>query len=160
MNLQQAMDDYNRLASQLELPQLAKCRLASSSRLVREPAALWDALRAFAPEAGWLQTTGAVIAVRGADDLRDDAGLPLAAELARGPSGLLLRRRRDGWWLLQLDEREHEGEAVAADEVCLLATHGADKLVYRRYWRLDEEQGLMPFATRFARFQDAEGSSR
>ncbi len=141
MNLLQA---YDLLAREHGLNEMTAGGLAIETRSFNDPDALWHALEALKPQLGWLQfQSWQGLLHDGLPEMKDDWGLLLQAEaVCADSSSLHIGPDGRGGWLLTHYRPQEQGDLIW-DEVEHIAHDGAAKLIYRRYWKLDDEQGLL-----------------
>lgn len=169
MTLEALRDSYNRLPEPHGLGRMELGRVTIDTKPIHcdplqpaESAAIIDqAIRDFAPTAGWLCYQSQVIRL-GLDetqDERDDRGLLLSGELVNGnPASLHIRQNGSGGWLLTYFTPD-TGDRYLTDTLSLLAFErdperrsNPTRLRYRRYWALDPVHGVRQVAACFIGF--------
>lgn len=142
------------------LPEMRRGGFVSSSQPIAQPEDVWTTLTALAPRQGWLLFQSAQRAFVDGLPERDPAwGVLLAAEGYTERDGATVSFALDqdgrGGWTLTTYTHEGEGDDLC-DEIAQLSHNpsktGPGKLTYRRYWRLDPEQGYLQAAACFIGF--------
>ncbi|HDL50317.1 MAG TPA: hypothetical protein ENH33_10240 [Actinobacteria bacterium] len=133
------------LPAGLRLPIMRSGGCRVEPRRFDDPAALWEAFKALAPTQGWLQFQSHQTAFFDTlPDLQETWGLLLCAEASDGDANSLslVQDGRGGWLLARF---VHDERAPGLwDELRQLAHDPkVGALRYRRYWRLDPEQGCV-----------------
>jgi len=107
-----------------------------------DPAAAWAALAEAAPRQGWLQfQSHQTLFTEGLPEPRSDWGHPLAAEAVLDAHTGLRLHFQEGRWRLTRHTHRPDGADYLCDTVRHLIHAHPGRLVHRRYWRLDPEQG-------------------
>lgn len=164
MRLEQTLAAYRRFAKRQGLPEMQLAGLKVETRDLDDPASAWSALKAEYPLEGWLlfQSRVAVFAAHSLPEPEPDWGLLLAAETYdEGGRSLSIRTLTPGRLRLVLAEHQPNGTDYLADEVKHWATGKVLAepiccrfLRYRRYWRQDPRDGLLPFFAAFRGFDN------
>lgn len=133
--------------------------LQAAPRQVSEAKDVWNAVREFAGEQGWLCLTDEVLVVKGPADLEKGQGrVILSGELVKGGQSLHIHQTQDGWLLIDL--------SAGAGQECLklresfISTEDKQglRLNYDVYWSL--QQGVYaPYAFRFVGFSEGGSNS-
>jgi hypothetical protein len=165
MQLTTTLEAYRRLRTRVvggNLPEMEIAALHLETHQEPTPAAAWEALVNWQPQQGWLQFQSQTVAFVDSRLPEPEAnwGLLLDAEAldAQGRS-LTLRTVSPGVVqrvIAQPLPAGVGGQDYLTDEVVQLATKktGHKMLFYRRYWRQDALDGLLPFFAAFQGFAD------
>ena len=165
MQLTTTLEAYQRLRTRVIGSNLTEMEIAAlhlETHHEPTPAAAWEALVSWQPQQGWLQFQSHTVAFDAAKLPEPEAnwGLLLDAEAvdAQGRS-LTLRTVSPGMVQRVIAQPLPAGggeQDYLTDQVYQLATKktGHIKLCYRRYWRQDEFDGLLPFFVAFQGFAD------
>lgn len=170
MPLEQTLDAYRRFAKRQGLPDMYLAGLKVETRDLEDPGSAWSALKAEYPLEGWLlfQSQVVVFAEHSLPEPEPAWGLLLAAETYdEGGRSLSIRTLAPGRLRLVIAEHQPNGTDYLADEVKHWATGkvlertgkvlertGCRFLHYRRYWRRDPQDGLVPFFAAFRGFDN------
>ncbi len=131
-----------------DLPRMQSAGLQQQHHSFDQPAALWAALSAHAPEQGWLQFQSHQLAFRdGLPSPAPEWGALLQAEAVTA-DGLSLAAHRPpaGGWVLVESRHLEQGDALCDSVHHLAHDPRLGRLAYRRYWRLDPMLGAVQTA--------------
>lgn len=160
MNIAELEQCYNTLATRYKLPSLAPATLTMESTTVTRLEELLLAIETFAPLQGWICYQSKVHSFWHGEPWRlADVGLPLSGEfIDDNGNALHLRQNGSGGWLLTRylhNGTTTENSNYLSDDITQLGnSHAPGPLCYRRFWRIDPEQGVIPFAACFTGFEE------
>ncbi len=113
---------------------------------------VWEAVNAFAFEAGWLCLTDRVVQLGSSADLEKiRGGIILSGELAKGRETLHIRQSTVGWTLTRFIAGEGEPCLMLKEEYISTENQQQERLRYDVYWKL-VEGSYRPWAGRFTGF--------
>lgn len=139
------LERYSLLAELLDLPELRQGGCLQDLEVIHDFDALWKHLEVLWPVQGWLQFQSRQLAFHdGLPALESAWGMLLSAEavLPEGESLRLGLGTAGGWSISRLTHLA-EGDGLC-DEVRHVAHDpNTGHLRYRRYWRIDEDQGAV-----------------
>lgn len=144
MDAKRAAAAWNAIAAEDEsLPPMTCCGLESDTEEFADPEAAWTALESLSPCEGWVlfQSRQRWFG-DGLPRREEEWGFPLAAEAAVSENESVRLDHAGGRWRLTRFTHRPEG-ALLCDEVGQYLHGGGGRLRYRRYWRLDGEQGCV-----------------
>ena len=165
LKMQQLADDYNQQIAVGEF-NLSKsnlqCAMLKTTTQRLEQAAAIAAITAFQPQQGWLQYQSRIVVIATEDTPWQEKGAGqgrlLDAELCRDGGRSLHLRTLPGGMMIVTEMQREEGDGEAAmlvETVYQLATGkcSARYLQYDRYWKRDEEIGMVATAVVFRGFK-------
>jgi len=134
------LQQYTNLAEKHDLPAMTAGGCDIEIHQHESAEAAWQALVAAKPTAGWFQCQSKQQSFTGALPAHQpDWGALLAAEVAATDGSSLRIEYQNGLWWETCYHHRNEGDLLC-DEVRQFL-HSGGRLVYRRYWRHDPEQG-------------------
>jgi hypothetical protein len=163
MTLDDLLRTYQALAAKNRLAEMSIAALEADPADYDHPDAVYHHLQAFAPEQGWLCFQSVVAEFWRAADLPSPSGqngVILSGECVNtaGESLHVRQNGRGGWRVTCY--RPHAGEKYLYDTVTLIAhepsaqqLHNPKRLRYHRYWKLEPNHGMRPFAACFIGFE-------
>lgn len=163
MTLKELLHAYEALAAKNCLPEVNIGALEADPADYEYPNAVYLRLQAFAPEQGWLCFQSVVAEFWRAADLPGpsrQSGAILTGEcINTAEESLHIRQNGRGGWRVTC-YRPHAGENYLYDVVTLIAhepsaqrMRNPKRLRYHRYWKLEPDHGIRPFAACFIGFE-------
>lgn len=164
MNIQQLHQHYSALAKRHGLAPMQPVTLKITSHSAATEDELQSKIEQFAPVEGWICYQSRVHSFRNGEPWQvSEVGLPLSAEaIDASGNALHLRQNGQGGWTISCYSHS-ESAPDTAEHLCDEVTHLGNShtggeldydLGYRRFWRQDEEQGVIPFAACFTGFKE------
>jgi len=134
------LEQYNSIAQQHGLNSMTAGGCGIETHQHESTEAAWQALASAEPTAGWFQCQSAQRSFTGALPAHQpEWGALLAAEVVVADGRSLCIEYQNGVWRETRYRHLDEGDLLC-DEVRQFL-HSGGRLVYRRYWRQDGEQG-------------------
>ncbi|MBF8274278.1 MAG: hypothetical protein HW380_3383 [Magnetococcales bacterium] len=172
MNDEKVLEAYRALSGLLrrkklgeDLPELTPRGLGHSQEHMEDPHRVWEAVKAFAPDQGWICFQSDVAHFFDAGQ-RPPQGVILSAELCRAdtPTSLHIRPHSlGGWGVHHLEKLLNGGEYWCETMEFLSVAHDVGKLRYEVFWQQDGEAGMVRRVARFCglvpRKADREGAA-
>jgi hypothetical protein len=117
------------------------------------PEAVWNCIRSFPFDEGWLCLTNHEVPLYSCADLKPEMekGTILSGELAKRNKSLHIRQSGIGWIFTQYSVSDGEGCLMLREEFISTENGQRDRLKYDVYWRL-EGGSYRPWAARFTGF--------
>ena len=135
---------YQKIAASQSLPELTAGGYLCKPETFEDGRSAYDAFCREGCDRGWLQCQSHQDIFRGGPpELASAWGLPIAAEAGNGKDKSVALRFENGQWVLRRFTHSEGDPHSVWDRVEQLIHGSAGKLVYRRYWRRDAEQGYV-----------------
>lgn len=118
--------------------QAVAAKVAVSQHQVDTPKEVWEHVRQFPFDSGWLSLTDKVMPFYTAEDLAQvSGGIILSGELAGADESLHIRQAENGWNLTRIKSGDGEACLMLREDYTGTENKQQDRLQYEVYWKLD-----------------------